>query len=86
MSSKRAPSSVIIERRIDAAMGRIPCDLVIDRVVYLDVFSLTWKKGSIAIIDGTIVGVEPGLKGKRRIDAKGKRFVPGFIDAHVHIE
>lgn len=73
-------------RRIDAAMGRIPCDLVIDRVTYLDVFSLTWKKGSIGIIDGVIVGMESGLKAKKRIDAKGKKLVPGFIDAHVHIE
>lgn len=75
-----------LERRIDAAMGRIPCDLVIDHVSYLDVFSLTWKKGSIAIIDGTIVGVEPGLRGRKRINGKGKKIVPGFIDAHVHIE
>ena len=33
-----------------------------------------------------VVGVEPGLKGKREVDLKGQSVVPGFIDAHVHIE
>ncbi len=75
-----------LERRIDAALGRIPCELIIEKAEFLDVFSCDWKKGDIAVIDGTIVGIDGGLSGRRTIDAKGKRLVPGFIDAHVHVE
>ncbi|MBI2604974.1 MAG: adenine deaminase [Deltaproteobacteria bacterium] len=67
-------------------MGRIDCDLIIKNARYLDVFSCTWKEGDLAIIDGTIVGNEPGLKARRVIDALGRPLVPGFIDAHVHVE
>ncbi len=86
MSSEKPLNECELSGRIDAAIGRIPCDLVIDRVTYLDVFSLKWRKGSIGIKDGVIVGVEPGLRGKQRVDAKWKKLSPGFIDAHVHIE
>jgi adenine deaminase len=79
-----------LQRRIDAAQGRIPCDLVLRGVRYLDVFSCEWRDGDISIIDGVIVGIEPGLKGVREIDGRAggvqRHLVPGFIDAHVHIE
>jgi adenine deaminase len=67
-------------------MGRIPCDWVIRNVRYLDVFSCAWRQGDLSIANGAIVGLEPGLKGRREIDGRGKSVVPGFIDAHVHIE
>lgn len=75
-----------LQRRIDAALGRIPCDLVLKNVRFLDVFSCSFRQGEIAIIDGSIVGLEPGLKGIREIDLRGRHVVPGFIDAHVHVE
>lgn len=75
-----------LRRRIDAAQGRIPCDLIVRGVRYLDVFSCEWKNGDLAVVDGTIVGVEPGLRARRMISGKGKWAVPGFIDAHVHVE
>jgi len=37
-------------------------------------------------LDGKIVAVEEGLKANRVISGKGKWVVPGFIDAHVHVE
>jgi adenine deaminase len=67
-------------------MGRTPCDWVIRNVRYLDVFSCAWRQGDLSIADGAIVGLEPGLKGRRELDGRGKSVVPGFIDAHVHIE
>lgn len=79
-------TSKALQRRIDAAMGRIPCDLVLKNVRFLDVFGCAFKSGDLGIIDGVIVGIEPGLKGAREIDLKGKSVVPGFIDAHVHVE
>jgi len=75
-----------LQRRIDAAQGRIPCDLVLKNVRYLDVFSCVFREGDLSIIDGTIVGLEAGLKGVRELDLKGRHVVPGFIDAHVHVE
>lgn len=74
------------QRRVDAAMGRIPCDTLFKNVTYLDVFSCEWRSGEVGIIDGTIVALESGLKARRTFDLKGKKLVPGFIDAHVHIE
>lgn len=75
-----------LAKRIRAAQGLEDCDLIIRGVRYLDVFSCEWRSGDIAIHDGTIVGVEPGLKSKREIDGAGKYLAPGFIDAHVHVE
>jgi adenine deaminase len=67
-------------------MGRTPCELILRNVRYLDVFSCAWRQGDVSISQGVIVGLEPGLKAKREIDARGKALVPGFIDAHVHVE
>lgn len=75
-----------LQRRIDAAQGRIPCDLILKGVKYLDVFSCEWRPGDLSVVDGVCVGVEPGLKGAREIDARNRWVVPGFIDAHVHVE
>lgn len=85
-ASGRTSASTALKRRIDAAMGRIPCDLQIRNSRFLDVFSCSWKQGDISIMDGTIVGIEPGLKARRALDGKGRTLVPGFIDAHVHVE
>lgn len=76
----------VLRRRIRAARGLDPCDLVIENVRWLDVFSCEWATGDVAIKDGVVVGVEPGLKGARTIDGKGNTVVPGFVDAHVHLE
>jgi adenine deaminase len=79
-------STTMIQRRVDAALGRIPCDGVIRNVRYLDVFSAIWREGDIAWIDGVIVGIEPGLVARREWEGRGSFLVPGFIDAHVHLE
>ena len=76
----------LLRRRIDAAQGRVSCDLLIRDVQFLDVFTCSWKKGDISVLDGTIVAIDPGLKATRSLDGKGRYLVPGFIDAHVHIE
>lgn len=75
-----------LQRRIDAAQGRIQSDLVFIGVKWLDVFSGQFREGDITICDGVIVGTGPGLPVKRKIQATGRWAVPGFIDAHVHVE
>ena len=75
-----------LRRRLRAARGLDPCDLVLRDVRYLDVFSCAFVQGDVAIKDGFVVGLEQGLRGVREIDTKGAHLVPGFIDAHVHLE
>lgn len=75
-----------ISNRINAALGKNECDLVFKNIQYLDVFNLIWLQTDVAIYDGTIVAVESGLKAKKYVDGKSKFLVPGFIDAHVHVE
>lgn len=75
-----------LKSRIDASQGRIPCDLVLLQARWFDVFSCSWRSGSLSIHDGVIVGVDAPLPSHRSIDLKGAAVVPGFIDAHVHIE
>ncbi len=86
LSSDAKTRTQALSRRIEAAQGQVPCDLLLKNVRYLDVFSCTFREGDLAVIDGTIVGIEPGLRGTREIDLKGRHVVPGFIDAHVHVE
>jgi adenine deaminase len=76
----------VLRRRLRAARGLEPCDLVLRNVQYLDVFTCAFAKGDVAIKDGFVVGLDPGLRGTREIDTKGAHVVPGFIDAHVHLE
>jgi adenine deaminase len=75
-----------LSARIDAALGKTPADLVLKNVRYLDVFRAQWREGDVAVQDGVIVGVDAGYHGIREWDASGKTLVPGFIDAHVHLE
>jgi adenine deaminase len=79
-------SKAQLERRIDAALGKIPCDTVFQNIEYLDVFSCAWKKGDVGVIDGVIVATDEGIKAKEVVAGKNRALVPGFIDAHVHLE
>ena len=75
-----------LQSRIDAALGKIPCDLVLKNLHYLDVFTGSWKIGDLGILGETLAVLDLGTSGKRVIDASSYWAVPGFIDAHVHIE
>lgn len=67
-------------------MGRVPCDVVLQNARILDVFTLAWREADVSIFEGSIVGLEPGLEAARKIDLGGRAVVPGFVDAHVHVE
>lgn len=70
---------------IDAAAGRIKCDLVFKNCRIVDVFSHIIVDGSLGVKDGVIVGIGD-YDGEKIIDGGGRYLVPGFIDSHVHIE
>lgn len=76
----------LLRRRIAVGAGREPADLVLKNAKALDVFSGTWVSGDIAIVDGFIAGIGESYQGKTSRDCSGLFAVPGFIDAHVHIE
>ena len=75
-----------LSRMIDAAMHRIPADLVIYNCNIVDVYTGTVRKGSIAVTEGIIVGFGDDYRGQEEYDAKGAYAAPGLIDAHIHIE
>ena len=75
----------MIKNYIDAAISRNQCDIVLKNARYLDVFCGKIRKGDIAIKGDRIVGIGK-YRGKEVYDLEGKIVLPGFIDAHVHIE
>ncbi len=75
-----------LSRMIDAAMHRIPADLVIYNCKVVDVYTGTTREDSIAITEGHIVGFGDDYRGQEEYDAKGAYAAPGLIDAHIHIE
>ena len=70
---------------IDVAAGRAPADLVLKNATYVNVFSNELCHGDIAVAEGLIVGLGE-YHGKMEVDVSGKLVLPGFIDAHIHLE
>ena len=71
---------------ISVALKRVKADLVIKNA---NIFHLTTGKfelADIAIVDGLIAGIGHGYPAVAEFDAQGRTAVPGFIDAHAHIE
>ncbi|HWQ75154.1 MAG TPA: amidohydrolase family protein, partial [Syntrophomonas sp.] len=75
-----------LKKRIDAAAGRVPADLVIKNCRIVDIYNAAiLENQSIAIVDGCIAGIGD-YTGIREIDGTGQYALPGFIDGHIHIE
>jgi len=75
----------LLSKRLAVARGDEPADVVIRGGKVLSVFTREWLETDVAIADGWIAGLG-GYEGRETIDASGKWVVPGFVDAHVHIE
>lgn len=72
-------------RIINAAAGREPADLVLKNAAYVNVFSNEICHADIAVAEGLIVGMGR-YSGKVEHDCAGKIVLPGFLDAHIHLE
>ena len=72
-------------RIVEVASGREPADLVLKNATYVNVFCNELSHGDIAVAEGLIVGMGE-YHGKEEIDVSGKLVLPGFVDAHVHLE
>ena len=67
------------------ARGDEPADLVLAGGHVLSVFTKEWLDVDVAVVDGHVVGLGR-YEGGEKLDVSGKFLVPGFIDAHMHIE
>ncbi|MHB1242823.1 MAG: adenine deaminase [Gaiellaceae bacterium] len=67
------------------ARGDEPADLVVRGGRVLSVFTREWLDVDVAICDGVVAGLG-SYEGTETLDADGSYVVPGFIDAHMHIE
>ena len=72
-------------RLIAVARGDEEPDLVIEGARVFSVFTREWLSGDVGIADGRIAGVGT-FDGGERLSADGAYLVPGFIDAHMHVE
>ena len=78
MSMERLP------RRLQAARGEVPAELVLTGGRVANVYTGEWQETDVALFDGIIVGLGdyPGP----RLDVTGRYLLPGFIDGHLHVE
>jgi adenine deaminase len=78
-------SGVELARRIAVARGDEPADLVVRGGRVLSVFTREWLECDVAVVDGWIAGLG-AYEGRETLDAAGRWVVPGFVDAHMHLE
>jgi adenine deaminase len=74
-----------LARRLAVARGDEPADLVVRGGRVLSVFTKEWLEGDLAIVDGVVAGLG-AYEGRATLDVTGGFVVPGFIDAHMHLE
>lgn len=66
-------------------------DLTVHDALICDITRHHFYKGWLGIKDGRFLYVEPGdvpagVESSKTVDANGKYVIPGFVDAHMHIE
>src|SRR6476661_3817009 len=77
--------SAPLSRRLAVARGDEPADLVVRGGKVLSVFTREWLETDVAVVDGYVAGLG-NYEGDDVLDASGRFVVPGFIDAHMHLE
>jgi adenine deaminase len=74
-----------LARRLAVARGDAPADLVIEGARVFCAFTRAWLDVDVGVVDGVVSGFAP-RGGAEVVDGRGRFLVPGFIDAHVHVE
>src|SRR5690348_831253 len=77
--------SSTLSRRLAVARGDEPADLVVRGGRVFSVFTREWLETDVAIADGYVAGLG-SYDGAELVDAAGRYVVPGFVDAHMHLE
>ncbi|MGL6216989.1 MAG: adenine deaminase [Lacrimispora sphenoides] len=77
-----------IKNTIETGLGMHPCDLKLEHVKLVNVFSGEVYPTNIYIKNKRIVSIDPDavLEAERVLDCKGQYALPGLIDAHMHFE
>jgi len=77
-----------LQSQIRAALGEEPLDLLIRNVRLVDVYRELIVETDLGIKGDRIVSVLPNLNRRAAVtvDGAGRYALPGFIDAHIHIE
>lgn len=88
MPQQRLGGGLVIREQIDAAMGRIPFDLLIRDVRIVNSFTGSVLNGCVGIVGDRIAYAGPleNAKGKQVFEGRGRYLLPGFVDAHMHLE
>lgn len=78
-------------RLMAAALGKIPCDLTICNIQLVNVLTGEIYPAQVDVLDGVIVRVREGdapdhSAARQRLDGGGRFLLPGYIDAHMHVE
>ncbi len=71
---------------VEVAAGRCKADLVLKNATYVNVFCNQLSHGDIAVAEGLIAGMGEHYEGEVEVDVGGKLVLPGFVDAHIHLE
>jgi len=74
-----------LRRRLAVARGDEPADLVVRGGRVLSVFTKEWLDVDVAVVDGVVAGLGD-YEGAEVLDVSGRYVVPGFVDAHMHLE
>jgi adenine deaminase len=74
-----------LARRLAVARGDEPAELVVRGGRVFSAFTREWLQGDVAIVDGYVAGIGE-YDGEEALDASGRWVVPGFVDAHMHLE
>ncbi|HOD90706.1 MAG TPA: adenine deaminase [Thermotogota bacterium] len=71
---------------IPVARGEKPADVILKNCKAVNVFSGLIEETNVALFRKRIAGVGDYTWGEKTIDLHGQYLVPGFINAHMHIE
>ena len=75
-----------LQRRLAVARGDEPADLVLRGGRVFSVFTREWLDADVAVVRRRRRRARRLRRPPRCIDASGRYLVPGFIDAHMHLE
>ncbi len=77
-----------IKELVECGLGRVPCDLKLENVRLVNVFSGEIYPTDVYIKGSRIVSIDSNanLQSERVIPCNGQYALPGFMDAHMHFE
>lgn len=75
---------------IAAARGDSPCETVLRGGLVLDVFGRRFVEADVGVFGGRVAAVVERvageIEGEEAVECGGEVLVPGFLDAHMHVE